>query len=68
MNLKLSLLTLCLLLFAGNIAGQKASELVYVDASELTLINKGFDNTELDYSRRTLDLQMLTHLVQDGLS
>lgn len=57
MKLKLSLLTLCLLLFAGNIAGQKASELVYVDASELTLINKGFDNTELDYSRLPLDLK-----------
>ena len=57
MKLKLSLLTLCLLLFAGNIAGQKASELVYVDASELTLINKGFDNTELEYSRLPLDLK-----------
>ena len=38
--------------------GQKASELVYTDARELMLINQGFDNTELYYSRLPADMKM----------
>nr|HPH52735.1 SGNH/GDSL hydrolase N-terminal domain-containing protein [Bacteroidales bacterium] len=37
--------------------GQKASDLVYTDARELMLINQGFDNTELYYSRLPLDMK-----------
>lgn len=40
--------------------GQKASELVYTDARELMLINQGFDNTELYYSRLPADMKDVT--------
>ena len=40
--------------------GQKSAELKYVDARQLMLINQGFDNTELYYSRLPKDLKNVT--------
>ena len=40
--------------------GQKANELKYVDAQELMLINQGFDNTEMPYSRLPEDMKPVT--------
>lgn len=39
---------------------QKADELAYTDARELMLLNKGFDNTELYYSRLPQDMKSVT--------
>ena len=57
--LLLSLPVLALLLPAPSFA-QKASELNYVDAQNLMLINQGYDNTELYYSRLPEDLKAST--------
>jgi len=43
-----------------SVYAQKASELKYIDAKELTIINKGFENTELDYSRLPEDMKSVT--------
>lgn len=49
------------MLFVASLAfGQKASELKYIDAQELMLINQGFDNTELYYSRLPEDMKSRT--------
>lgn len=40
--------------------GQKADQLKYVDARNLMLINQGFDNTELYYSRLPEDMKPAT--------
>lgn len=53
--LTLILATLPLMAF-----GQKATELKYVNAEELMLINQGFDNTELYYSRLPKDMKDVT--------
>lgn len=45
---------------ALDASAQKASELAYHDASELMIINKGFDNTESLYSRLPSDLKDVT--------
>ena len=57
--LLLFLPVLALLLPAPSFA-QKASELNYVDAQNLMLINQGYDNTELYYSRLPEDLKAST--------
>ncbi|MBQ1648060.1 MAG: hypothetical protein II047_06325, partial [Bacteroidales bacterium] len=57
--LLLFLPVLVLLLPAPSFA-QKASELNYVDARNLMLINQGYDNTELYYSRLPEDLKSQT--------
>ncbi len=58
-HLLLIMPVLALLLPASGFA-QKASELKYVDARNLMLINQGFDNTELDYSRLPADMKPAT--------
>lgn len=46
------------LIFGGcTLFGQKASDLKYVDASDFLLINKGFKNTEMLYSRLPSDMK-----------
>ena len=50
---------LALLLPAAAFA-QNASELKYVDARELMLINQGYENTELYYSRLPVDMKSVT--------
>lgn len=40
-----------------SVFAQKASELKYIDAQELTIINKGFENTEMLYSRLPADIK-----------
>ena len=40
-------LVLLLALLPAALSAQKASELSYVDAKNLMLINQGYDNTEL---------------------
>ena len=59
MKKSLLLLLLALLLPAPGFA-QKASELKWTDAKDLMLINQGFDNTELPYSRLPLDMKPAT--------
>ena len=54
------LVSLCLLTVAVSAFGQKASDLKYTDAKELMLINQGFDNTALYYSRLPEDLKDVT--------
>ena len=48
---------LALLLLPATGSAQKASELKYVDARNLMLINQGYDNTALYYSRLPEDLK-----------
>ncbi|MCR5710316.1 MAG: SGNH/GDSL hydrolase family protein [Bacteroidales bacterium] len=55
----MSLAALSLMLPARALA-QKASELKYVDAENLMLINQGYDNTELTYSRLPEDMKSAT--------
>jgi hypothetical protein len=54
-------ITLCLIISAlltpSILFAQKASELRYIDAQELMLINKGFNDTELYYSRLPMDMK-----------
>lgn len=58
--MKKILISLCLVAVAATAFGQKASELKYTDAKELMLINQGFDNTEMYYSRLPEDLKDVT--------
>lgn len=52
------LLVLCVVANLSAAFAQKASELVYTDAEEFAvLINQGFDNTEMKYSRLPADLK-----------
>ena len=55
----LLILLLTALLPAAGFA-QKASELKWTDAKDLMLINQGFDNTELSYSRLPADMKAVT--------
>ena len=55
-----ALLTTLVLLLPAGASAQKASELKYVDARELMLINQGYDNTELPYSRLPEDMKSVT--------
>lgn len=50
-------ISLALVLLPLMSFGQKASELKYVDAAQLMLINQGYDNTALHYSRLPEDLK-----------
>ena len=61
-KMKKSLLLLLLALFLLPAPGfaQKASELKWTDAQNLMLINQGYDNTELPYSRLPLDMKPAT--------
>ncbi|MBO4525077.1 MAG: SGNH/GDSL hydrolase family protein [Bacteroidales bacterium] len=54
------LLLAFLLATAAPAFAQKASELKYTDARELMLINQGYDNTELYYSRLPEDMKPVT--------
>ena len=54
---KFFFLFLILLLLPAAASAQKASELKYVDARNLMLINQGYDNTELYYSRLPEDMK-----------
>lgn len=58
--MKKLIFSLCLAALTIAAAGQKASELKYTDARELMLINQGFDNTALPYSRLPEDLKEVT--------
>jgi len=58
--MKRTILSALVLLFFSSAFAQKASELRYVDAKELMLINQGFDNTELYYSRLPEDMKLTT--------
>ena len=58
-SLPLALLLIFLLLPAQGFA-QKPSELKWTDAKNLMLINQGFDNTELTYSRLPVDMKPVT--------
>lgn len=58
--MKKVLISLCLVAASFAASGQKASDLKYTDAKELMLINQGFDNTELYYSRLPKDLKDVT--------
>ena len=53
-------LLLALMLLPAAVSAQKASELSYVDAQKLMLINQGYDNTELYYSRLPKDMKPFT--------
>ncbi|MDD2594531.1 MAG: SGNH/GDSL hydrolase family protein [Bacteroidales bacterium] len=44
-------------LLSLSVYGQKVDSLRFVDAKDLMIINKGFDNTEYDYSRLPLDMK-----------
>ncbi|MBR6212945.1 MAG: SGNH/GDSL hydrolase family protein [Bacteroidales bacterium] len=58
---KIFMLAAALMMLAAPLASaQKASELKYVDAGSLMLINQGYDNTELRYSRLPLDMKKAT--------
>lgn len=57
---RLFICLLCSLSIVANVSAQKVSELKYTDAKELTIINKGFDNTELLYSRLPEDMKSVT--------
>ena len=59
-KLLLMLPLLALLATAAPGFAQKASELKYTDARELMLINQGYDNTELYYSRLPEDMKPYT--------
>ena len=60
-RIALLILSLAVLLAAATPAfAQKASELKYVDAQTLMLINQGYDNTALPYSRLPEDLKART--------
>ena len=59
-KLLLILPLLALLATAAPGFAQKASELKYTDARELMLINQGYDNTELYYSRLPEDMKART--------
>ena len=59
-KLLLILPLLALLAGAAPTFAQKASELKYTDARQLMLINQGFDNTELYYSRLPEDMKART--------
>ena len=56
----LLILPVIALLFPATAFAQKASELKYVDARSLMLINQGYDNTELTYSRLPADMKPYT--------
>ena len=58
--LPLLLLLLAMLGLAAPVSAQKATELKYVDAKNLMLINQGFDNTALYYSRLPEDMKPRT--------
>ena len=60
--IKRGLLIAVMMLAAVSVSmAQKASELVYTDVEEFAeLINKGFDNTEMRYSRLPADLKDVT--------
>ena len=60
MKKSLLLLLLALLLLPAPGFAQKASELKWTDAKNLMLINQGFDNTELTYSRLPVDMKPVT--------
>ena len=60
MKKTLLLLSLLALLLPAAALAQKASELKYVDAKNLMLINQGFDNTDLTYSRLPADMKPAT--------
>jgi len=60
MKKSLLLLLLALFLLPATSFAQKASELKYVDAKDLMLINQGYDNTELYYSRLPIDKKSVT--------
>ncbi len=51
------LIALALLLLPAAGLAQKTSELKYVDAQNLMLVNQGYDNTELPYSRLPEDMK-----------
>ena len=53
----LLILPVIALLLPATAFAQKASELKYVDARSLMLINQGYDNTELTYSRLPADMK-----------
>ena len=48
------------LLLPAPLSAQKASELKWTDARTLMLINQGYDNTELTYSRLPVDMKPVT--------
>ena len=56
----LLILPVLALLLPATAFAQKASELKYVDATNLMLINQGYDNTELTYSRLPVDMKPYT--------
>ena len=56
----LPVLAFALLLVPATSFAQKASELKYVDAKNLMLINQGYDNTEMPYSRLPEDMKART--------
>ena len=56
----LLILPVIALLLPATASAQKASELKYVDARNLMLINQGYDNTELYYSRLPEDMKAAT--------
>ena len=56
----LLILPVIALLLPATAFAQKASELKYVDARSLMLINQGYDNTELTYSRLPADMKPYT--------
>ena len=53
-------LLLALTLLPAAAFAQKASELKWTDAKDLMLINQGYDNTELTYSRLPVDMKPVT--------
>ena len=59
-RLLLFLPVLALLSAPAEVRAQKASELKYTDARSLMLINQGYDNTELPYSRLPTDMKSVT--------
>ena len=58
--MKRTLILLALIVLPSTMLAQKASELKYVDAEKLMLINQGYDNTELHYSRLPEDMKSST--------
>ena len=57
---RLVLLSLALMLLPAAALAQKASQLNWTDAKNLMLINQGYDNTELTYSRLPVDMKPAT--------
>ena len=60
MKKRLFTLLLALVLLPAALLAQKTSELKYVDARNLMLINQGYDNTSMYYSRLPEDMRPAT--------